>query len=97
MFLSEGWVVVNAGLLGAFLIILRSFGITLATALSMSSFVTNIRVGAGGAFSMISQSLGLEAGGAIGLPLYISQALAVVMYIFGFRGVVSQKSIFATR
>ncbi len=85
MFLREGWVVGNAGLGGALLIILISFGITAATGLSMSTFVTNIRVGPGGAFSMISQSLGLEAGGAIGIPLYVSQALAVVMYIFGFR------------
>jgi len=29
--------------------------------------------------------LGLEAGGAIGIPLYMAQALAVTMYIFGFR------------
>jgi amino acid transporter len=85
MFLREGWVVGNAGLGGAFLIIILSFAITAATGLSMSTFVTNIRVGPGGAFSMISQSLGLEAGGAIGAPLYVSQALAVVMYIFGFR------------
>ena len=85
MFLREGWVIGNAGLAGGMLIILLSFGITAATGLSMSTFVTNIRVGPGGAFSMISQSLGLEAGGAIGLPLYVSQALAVVMYIFGFR------------
>lgn len=85
LFLREGWVVGNAGLAGAWLIILISFAITGATGLSMSSFVTNIRVGPGGAFSMISQSLGLEVGGAIGAPLYISQALAVVMYIFGFR------------
>lgn len=34
---------------------------------------------------MISQSLGLEAGGAIAIPLYLAQGLAVVMYIFGFR------------
>lgn len=85
MFLREGWVVGNAGLGGALLIIFLSFGITAATGLSMATFVTNIRVGPGGAFSMISQSLGLEAGGAIGVPLYVSQALAVVMYIFGFR------------
>ena len=85
MYLREGWVVGNAGLGGAILIILLSFSITGATGLSMSTFVTNIRVGAGGAFSMISQSLGLEAGGAIAVPLYVSQALAVVMYIFGFR------------
>ena len=85
MFLREGWVVGNAGLAGAFVIILLSFGITGATGLSMSTFVTNIRVGPGGAFSMISQSLGLEVGGAVGVPLYVSQALGVVMYIFGFR------------
>ena len=85
MFLRAGWVVGNAGLGGAFLIIVLSFTITGATALAMATFVTNIRVGPGGAFSMISQSLGLETGGAIGVPLYISQALAVVMYIFGFR------------
>ncbi len=85
MFLREGWVVGNAGLGGAILIIVLSFAITGATGLSMSTFVTNIRIGPGGAFSMISQSLGLEAGGAIAVPLYISQALAVVMYIFGFR------------
>ena len=75
----------NAGLGGAWGIIVLSFCIAGATGFSMSSFVTNIRVGPGGAFSMISQSLGLEVGGAIGLPLYLSQALAVVMYIFGFR------------
>ena len=85
MFLRTGWVVGNAGLGGAILIILMSFAITGATGLSMSCFVTNIRVGPGGAFSMISQSLGLEVGGAVGVPLYISQALGVVMYIFGFR------------
>ncbi len=85
LFLRLGWVVGNAGLGGALLIIGLSFGITAATGLSMSTFVTNIRVGPGGAFSMISQSLGLEAGGAIGIPLYLSQALGVVMYVFGFR------------
>jgi len=85
MFLREGWVVGNAGLLGAWLIILLSFSITLFTALSLSSITTNIRIGAGGAFSVISQSLGLEVGGSIGIPFFISQALAVAMYIFGFR------------
>ncbi|MDQ3191907.1 MAG: amino acid permease [Bacteroidota bacterium] len=85
MFLRQGWVVGNAGFGGTILIILLSFLITGATGLSMSTFVTNIRIGKGGAFSLISQSLGLEAGGAIGIPLYLAQGLAVVMYIFGFR------------
>ncbi|MGB0840096.1 MAG: amino acid permease, partial [Chitinophagales bacterium] len=85
MYLREGWVVGNAGLLGAIGIILLASVITFFTALSMSSITTNIRIGAGGAFSIIAQSLGMEAGGAIGIPLYFAQALAVAMYIFGFR------------
>jgi solute carrier family 12 sodium/potassium/chloride transporter 2 len=85
MYLREGWVVGNAGLLGAWLIILFSYLITFATGLSLSSITTNIRIGAGGAFSVISQSLGLEVGGSIGIPLYLAQTLAVAMYVFGFR------------
>ena len=85
MYLRTGWVVGNAGLVGGLFIIGLSFVITAATALSMSSITTNIRIGAGGAYSIISQSLGLEVGGSVGIPLYLSQALAVTMYIFGFR------------
>ncbi|WP_299162355.1 amino acid permease [uncultured Eudoraea sp.] len=85
MYLRMGWVVGNAGLLGAWLIIIVSFLITLTTALSMSAITTNIRIGAGGAYAIISQALGLEVGGSLGIPRYISQGLAVTMYIFGFR------------
>jgi len=63
MYLRMGWVVGNAGFLGAVLIILLAKSITLFTALSMSSITTNIKIGAGGAYSIISKSLGLEAGG----------------------------------
>ena len=85
MYLRTGAVVGNAGLLGAWLVIGLACAITLCTALSLSSITTNIRIGAGGAYSIISQSLGLEVGGSVGIPLYLSQALAVTMYIFGFR------------
>ncbi|MDP8927444.1 MAG: amino acid permease [Actinomycetota bacterium] len=85
MYLRTGWVMGNAGLMGGFAIILLAFLITGSTALSLSSLTTNIRIGAGGAYSIISQSLGLEVGGAVGIPLFVSQALAVAMYVFGFR------------
>ena len=85
MYLRLGWVVGNAGLLGAWLIIIISFLITLCTALAMSAITTNIRIGAGGAYAIVSQALGLEVGGSLGIPRYISQGLAVTMYIFGFR------------
>lgn len=85
MYIRQPWVVGNAGVIGALLITLLAVSITFTTALSLSSITTNVRIGAGGAFSLISQSLGLEIGGAIGVPFYFAQAIAVAMYIFGFR------------
>ena len=85
MYLREGWVIGNAGLLGGFSIILLAYLITITTGLSMSSITSNIRIGAGGAYAIISQSLGLEIGGSLGIPRYVSQALAITLYIFGFR------------
>ncbi|MFC1510125.1 amino acid permease [Candidatus Omnitrophota bacterium] len=84
MYLRLGWVVGSVGLGGAVIIIILANLITLATALSMSSVVTNIRIGAGGAYSIIAKSLGIEAGGAIGVPLYVSQAISIAFYIAGF-------------
>src|SRR3989304_4649259 len=85
MYIRLPWVVGNAGIIGALAIAILSVTITFTTALSISSITTNVRIGAGGAFSVISQSLGLEIGGAIGIPFYIAQAFAVAMYVFGFR------------
>ncbi|HQP10054.1 MAG TPA: Na-K-Cl cotransporter, partial [Candidatus Omnitrophota bacterium] len=83
MYLRLGYVVGSAGLGGALIIIVLANMITLATALSMSSVVTNIRIGPGGAYSIIAKSLGLEAGAAIGIPLYISQAISFAFYVIG--------------
>ncbi|MEP0545470.1 MAG: sodium transporter [Rhodothermales bacterium] len=85
MYLRLGWVVGNAGLLGGLLIIALANGITLCTGLSLSSIATNTRLGAGGPYAIISKSLGFEVGGSVGVPLYLSQGLAVAMYVFGFR------------
>lgn len=84
MYLRTGWVVGNAGLLGGWLIIVLANIITFCTGLSISSVATNIRVGAGGSFSIISQSLGLEVGGSVNLPFYLAQAISVAFYIFAF-------------
>jgi len=84
MYLRLGWVVGNTGFMGALIIIVVSHAITLCTGLSMSSILTNIKIGAGGAYAIISRSLGLEIGGAIGIPLYLSQSFSVAFYIFGF-------------
>jgi len=84
MFLRLGWVVGNAGFFGTVIIILLAKSVTICTGLSMSSITTNIKIGAGGAYSIISKSLGLEAGGSIGIPLYIAQTLSAALYIIGF-------------
>ncbi|MCB9701380.1 MAG: Na-K-Cl cotransporter [Myxococcales bacterium] len=84
MYLRQGWVVGNAGLLGGLAILGLTFAITGATALSFSAITTNIRIGAGGAFALVSRSLGLEAGGAIGIPLFLAQSLSVAFYMYGF-------------
>jgi solute carrier family 12 sodium/potassium/chloride transporter 2 len=84
MYLRLGWVVGNAGFLGTVIIILLAKSVTICTGLSMSSITTNIKIGAGGAYSIISKSLGLEAGGSIGIPFYISLTLSAALYIIGF-------------
>lgn len=84
IYLREGWLVGNAGLGGTLLVIILIFVIIGTTALSVSSITTNIRVGSGGVFSIISQSLGLETGGAIGIPLYLGQAISAALYVYGF-------------
>ncbi|MEX2550163.1 MAG: hypothetical protein WD638_08040, partial [Nitriliruptoraceae bacterium] len=85
LFLRTGWVVGNAGLLGAVGIILFAFTITGFTALSLASISTNITPEAGGAYGLVARSFGVEAGGAVGVPLYLSQSLVIGLYVFGFR------------
>lgn len=84
LFLRTGWTVGQAGLAGALLIIGLANAISFLTGLSISAVATNMRVKTGGAYYMISRSLGLEIGGAIGIPLYLSQAISVAFYIIGF-------------
>lgn len=83
LYLRTGWVVGHLGLGQTLLVVLLANAITLLTTLSFSAIATNIRVGVGGAYYMISRSLGREFGGAIGLPLFLSQAFSVTLYAFG--------------
>lgn len=84
MFLRFGWVLGNVGLPKTLLIVSMATSITLLTGLSLSATATNMKVGGGGAYYIISRSLGLEVGSAIGLPLFLAQALGIAFYISGF-------------
>ncbi len=90
MYLRFGWVVGQAGLVGTWAIVTISTGITLLTALSIAQIASDQRVKAGGAYYMISRSLGIEIGGAVGIPLYLAQALSVALYTIGFAESVNQ-------
>jgi len=83
MYLRFGWVVGNVGLGLTLLIVLLASSITFITALSASAISTNMKVGVGGEYYMVSRSLGLELGGAIGIPLYLCRTLSITFYSFG--------------
>ena len=84
MFLRLGQVVGRAGVLQAVAIIVLANAITLLTGLSLSAIATNTRVRGGGAYYLISRSLGVEFGSAIGIVFFLAQAIAVAMYVVGF-------------
>jgi solute carrier family 12 sodium/potassium/chloride transporter 2 len=65
MYLRIGWVVGNVGLWKTLIILMISSTITFLTGLSISATSTNMDVGGGGAYFMISRSFGVEAGAAV--------------------------------
>jgi len=84
MYLRMGWVVGNAGLWGTIIIVLIAHIISFSTGLSISSISTDKKVGAGGVYYVLSRSLGLPIGGAIGLTLFVGTALSISLYLIGF-------------
>lgn len=83
MYLRLGWVTGQLGLAQTLLVVGLANAITLITAFSFSSVATNTTVGIGGAYYIISRSLGAELGGAIGIPLFLAQTLSTTLYAFG--------------
>ncbi len=81
MYLRFGWVVAHAGLLGSVAIVLICTMIALITSLSASAVATNSPLGTGGEYYMISRSLGLTIGGAIGIPLFLCYVLSITRCI----------------
>ena len=84
MFLRFGQVVGQAGTFNALLIVLGAKSITLLTSFSVAAIATNTQVKGGGAYFLISRTLGVEYGGVIAVFLYIAQATSVALYVIGF-------------
>uniref|UniRef100_A0A673CI57 Solute carrier family 12 member 3-like n=1 Tax=Sphaeramia orbicularis TaxID=375764 RepID=A0A673CI57_9TELE len=84
LFLRLSKITSEAGILLMWLIILMSTVVTSVTALSVSAIATNGRVVSGGAYFMISRSLGPEIGGPIGVVFSFANALACALNTVGF-------------
>ncbi|XP_060924379.1 solute carrier family 12 member 1 [Limanda limanda] len=84
LFIRLSWVFGQAGWGLGIVVILLSCVVTVITGLSMSAICTNGVVRGGGAYYLISRSLGPEFGGSIGLIFAFANAVAVAMYVVGF-------------
>ena len=84
MYLRLGLVVGKIGIIPTLSIIGLSSLITLLAALSIASITTNMKVNKGGAYYIISRSLGIDFGSAVGIPLYLAQAIGIAFFVMGF-------------
>lgn len=84
MFLRFGYAVGHTGFAGALLIVLMGHMVTIPTAMAIAEIATNQKVEGGGEYFIISRSFGLIIGGAIGISLFMSQAISVAFYIIAF-------------
>ncbi len=84
LFLRFGWAVGQVGFYGVIGIIVLGHVVTIPTAFAVAEIATNQRVQGGGAYYIISRSFGLNIGGAIGIALFLSQAISVAFYVIAF-------------
>ncbi|RWS05726.1 solute carrier family 12 member 2-like protein, partial [Dinothrombium tinctorium] len=83
LFMRMGWMAGQAGIVVALLQIILATAITCLTTLSMNALCTNGDIGAGGIYSMISRSLGPEAGAVIGIIFAFTNAAFVGLNLIG--------------
>ncbi|KAJ5096100.1 hypothetical protein NUU61_005456 [Penicillium alfredii] len=80
MFLRFGFILGQAGVLGLLIV---SYTINLVTTMSLSAIATNGTVRGGGAYYLISRSLGPEFGGSIGIVFYLGYVFNTGMNAVG--------------
>ncbi|KAI0011146.1 amino acid permease-domain-containing protein [Xylariaceae sp. FL0662B] len=83
MFLRFGSILGRIGLLGMLGLLIIAFVIDLVTTLSLSAIASNGEVKGGGAYYLISRSLGPEFGGSIGILFYLAQVVNTSLNVVG--------------
>jgi amino acid transporter len=84
LFLRLGYVTGSAGFGRVLMIIALANAISILTSISLSAVATNLKVKGGGDYYLISRTLGLEFGGAIGMVLFLAQSVSIAFYCIGF-------------
>ncbi|KAG7665728.1 uncharacterized protein J8A68_000748 [[Candida] subhashii] len=84
MFLRFGFIIGQMGILGTMFLLVLSYTIDILTTMSISAISTNGTVKGGGAYYMISRSLGPEFGGSIGIIFVVGQILNSSLNVVGF-------------
>ena len=83
LFLRLGFVTGNVGLVKMLAILALSTSVSLVTTISLAAIATNLKVGGGGVYFLISRTLGPAFGGAIGIVLYVAMSLSIAFYAIG--------------
>jgi hypothetical protein len=84
LFMRLGWAIGEAGVLGVLSMIAFGCFLILLTVLSLCALATNGKIRGGGAYYLISRSLGPEFGGAIGVIFFAANAVGIAFYMQGF-------------
>lgn len=84
LYLRLGLITGQAGIINVVGVIALSAVIMVITGFSITSIVTNMQVNAGGAYYIISRSLGIRIGSIIGILLCIGQLASITLCITGF-------------
>ncbi|KRZ15211.1 Solute carrier family 12 member 2 [Trichinella zimbabwensis] len=84
LFLRISWMAAYAGIGYGLLVIFIGAGVSVITSLSMCAICTNGDIKGGGAYFMISRSMGPEFGGSIGLIFAFANVVSASFCVVGF-------------
>ena len=84
LFLLVPSVVGSVGLVKALIILGISTSVSVLTSISLAVVATNMKVRGGGEYFLISRTLGIEFGGAVGIVLYLAISVSIAFYAIGF-------------
>ncbi|KAI8438435.1 hypothetical protein MSG28_010955 [Choristoneura fumiferana] len=84
VFLRSGWIVAQAGLVNAILIVFFTVFVALISVLSAVGICERCRIESGGVYFLLAHTLGSRLGGSLGIVYCFGQAVGCALNVFGF-------------